>query len=640
MQYRSDIDGLRAVAVLPVILFHAGFGAFSGGFAGVDIFFVISGYLITGILLNDLEHNRFSLLNFYERRARRILPALFFVIIVCIPFAYLWLLPSQMVEFAQSILATIFFVSNIFFWNAGGYFNEAAEVRPLLHTWSLAVEEQFYLIFPILLWFLWRYARSRIFWCLVGISLVSFLLAEWGWQNKPGPNFYLAPTRAWELLAGSICALLLFGRVIGRASNILSAIGFGLILFSIFHYDESTPFPSRYTLAPVAGTALIILYSGPGTWVWRLLSLRPLVGIGLISYSAYLWHQPLFAFARLRSLTEPGEVTMAGLAILSLMLAWLTWRFVERPFRARGAGMFATRARVFVGSGAMACVLVVCGAYIVSSNGFTLRGDRALNLGDLDARVSINFGLTSECDEDRQPNNGCEREVLATTVLWGDSFAMHLAQGIEASAPDKALRQYALSSCSPILGLAPVGGERTKAWSLGCMEFNDSVFSILQKNDNIDLVVLSSSFEYVLNGKLTTRSGEIVDADIELVARQMLETVRQIQSTGARVVIVSPTPQSGWNIGHCVTRIALFKASDDRCNFEPRRDTKPLKLLRAIGDEVPVYWLDDDICEHGICYPYQDGVYLYRDRNHLSREGSAYLGRRFGWRDRFAEMAR
>lgn len=636
MKYRSDIDGLRAVAVLPVILFHAGFETFSGGFAGVDIFFVISGYLITTILLNDLDNDRFSLLNFYERRARRILPALFFVITVCIPFAYLWLLPSQLIEFANSVLATIFFASNIFFWSAGGYFSDVGEVRPLLHTWSLAVEEQFYLLFPLLLCFLWKRARSWIFWCLVAITVASFLLAEWGWQNKPSANFFLTPTRAWELLAGSICALVLFRRDFERSNSILSMIGLSMILFSIFQFDEATPFPSRYTLVPVLGTALVILFSRPGTWVWAALSIRPLIGIGLISYSAYLWHQPLFAFARLRSLTEPSTLVMTGLAVASLILAWLTWRYVEQPFRARGLPMFRSRNRIFIGSGAAATLLVICGAYIISSNGFTWRGDRSLNLGDLDARMSLNLGVVSECEG----RDGCDDQNAARTVLWGDSFAMHLAQGIIASAPDQPLRQYALSACAPILGVAPLGGDHTRAWSQGCMEFNDAVFSIVEKED-IDLVVLSSSFEFILDGKIITKDGKIVYApELELIAKQMLATIQRIQDTGARVVIVSPTPESGWNIGHCISRIALFNAEDDSCNFQPQRDTKPIELVELISGHVPVYALEGDICEDGTCYPYQDGVYLYRDKNHLSKEGSAYLGARHGWHQKFAEIAR
>ena len=208
MKYRAEIDGLRALAVVPVIFFHAGFELFSGGFVGVDVFFVISGYLITTILIEDLENQRFSLVNFYERRARRILPALFFVMFVCIPFAWMWMLPSQMKDFSQSLVAVSLFASNVLFWRESGYFDAAAEEKPLLHTWSLAVEEQYYVLFPIFLFLAWRYGKKRVFWMIVAMASISLLLSEWGWRNKATANFYLAPTRAWELFAGSIAAFI------------------------------------------------------------------------------------------------------------------------------------------------------------------------------------------------------------------------------------------------------------------------------------------------------------------------------------------------------------------------------------------------------------------------------------------------
>ena len=201
MKYRAEIDGLRALAVVPVILFHAGFELFSGGFVGVDVFFVISGYLITTILIEDIDNNRFSIVNFYDRRARRILPALFFVMLVCIPFAWMWMLPNQMNDFAKSLVAVTLFASNILFWRESGYFDAAAEEKPLLHTWSLAVEEQYYLLFPIFLILAWRFGKNRVFWMIVLMAAISLLLSEWGWRNQTTANFYLAPTRAWELFA-------------------------------------------------------------------------------------------------------------------------------------------------------------------------------------------------------------------------------------------------------------------------------------------------------------------------------------------------------------------------------------------------------------------------------------------------------
>ena len=332
MKYRAEIDGLRALAVVPVILFHAGFELFSGGFVGVDVFFVISGYLITTILIEDIENKRFSIVKFYERRARRILPALFFVMLVCIPFAWMWMLPSQMKDFSQSLVAVSLFASNILFWRESGYFDAAAEEKPLLHTWSLAVEEQYYVLFPIFLILAWRFGKNKVFWMIVVMAAISLLLSEWGWRNKATANFYLAPTRAWELFAGSIAAFVVQKQGV-QNNNPLALTGLLAILFSIFFYDETTPFPSLYALVPVLGVVLLVLYADKETIAARLLSNKGFVGIGLISYSAYLWHQPLFAFARIHSLERPSTVLMLALIFTSVLLAYLSWRYIEKPFR-------------------------------------------------------------------------------------------------------------------------------------------------------------------------------------------------------------------------------------------------------------------------------------------------------------------
>ena len=355
MIYRREIDGLRAIAVVPVILFHAGVTVFSGGYVGVDVFFVISGYLITSILIDELEQGNFSIARFYERRARRILPALFFVMLCCIPFAWMWMLPSELKDFSQSIAAVVFFASNVLYWREEGYFAPAAELKPLLHTWSLAVEEQYYLLFPVFLLFAWRFGRNRVFWSICLIAAISLAVSEWGWRNKASANFYLAPTRAWELLIGSMCTFWLSGRE-QCANNWLSLLGSAMVIFAIFYYNSATPFPSFYTLVPVLGTALIIVFAGTGTWTAKLLSMRCFVGIGLISFSAYLWHQPLFAFSRIRSINQPSPYLMTALAVLSLVLAYFSWRYVEKPFRNGQDSILPTRRAIFATSGAVAAI--------------------------------------------------------------------------------------------------------------------------------------------------------------------------------------------------------------------------------------------------------------------------------------------
>jgi peptidoglycan/LPS O-acetylase OafA/YrhL len=338
MNYRREIDGLRALAILPVILFHAGFELFSGGFVGVDVFLVISGYLITTIILAELEQEKFSIVNFYDRRARRILPALFLVMLVCIPFAWVLLTPADLNSFAKSLIAVLLFVSNIFFWRDGGYFETAAELKPLLHTWSLAVEEQFYFLFPLLLMFLGKLGKRWILATLIFVFLASFTLAQWGADAKPDASFYLLPTRGWELLIGSFAAFYL-SRVNRKElskglSDVLGWLGVTLILFAVFAFSKATPFPSLYALVPTLGSVLIILFATQQTTVGKFVGNNLFVGVGLISYSAYLWHQPVLAFARHWSKGLDQLLTLL-IVTLVFLISYFSWRFIEQPFRSK-----------------------------------------------------------------------------------------------------------------------------------------------------------------------------------------------------------------------------------------------------------------------------------------------------------------
>ncbi len=332
MNYRKEIDGLRAIAVIPVIFFHAGIKFFEGGFVGVDIFFVISGYLITSILIQDISNNNFSLINFYDRRIRRILPALFFVMLITIPFAWLWMMPTQMEGFSRSLIASTLFLSNILFWRERNYFEIGIEEKPLIHTWSLSIEEQYYLIFPIFLFYAWFFGRKKVFWIIVAISLISFLLSEWGWRNRPMANFFLTPTRTWELLVGSLTALYLSGQKT-KSNNFLSVLGLLFILISVFLYDKNTPFPSFYTLLPIIGVVLLIVYANEDTLIAKFLGNKVLVKIGLISYSLYLLHQPIFAFYRLSPFYMSEKLYYLPLILIALLISIFSWKYIEQPFR-------------------------------------------------------------------------------------------------------------------------------------------------------------------------------------------------------------------------------------------------------------------------------------------------------------------
>ena len=369
--YRREIDGLRALAILPVILFHGGFDPFRGGFVGVDVFFVISGYLITTIIVADVERGAFSIGRFYERRARRILPALFLVMLVSVPLAWFSLWPVDMREFCQSLIAVPLFGSNFLFWRQSGYFETATELKPLIHTWSLAVEEQFYLAFPLFLRFVPRLRQKRAVIIMTVTAVASFAAAQWMSIYAPAAGFYLIPSRAWELLIGVFAAFHLSGRPgMGQQGPLgegASALGLILILGSVFAYDRNIPFPGLYALAPTCGTALVIVFATSETRIGRLLGNRILVGIGLISYSAYLWHQPLFAFARHLHLLD-GNRWIAVLAMLaSFALAFVSYVAVELPFRDRN---MVSLARVIGLSLAVSVVLMTFGGIGAGTFGF------------------------------------------------------------------------------------------------------------------------------------------------------------------------------------------------------------------------------------------------------------------------------
>jgi peptidoglycan/LPS O-acetylase OafA/YrhL len=499
MKYRQEIDGLRALAVVPVILFHAGFKTFSGGFVGVDIFFVISGFLITGILISDLEQGSYSILRFYERRARRILPALFFVILCCIPFAWLWMIPGQFKSFERSIIAVVIFASNILFWREDNYFAAIAETKPLLHTWSLAVEEQYYLLFPILLALFWKFGRRALLIGIVSISLISLALTEWGWRNAPSANFYLIPFRAWELFAGSICAFIVSGRALA-GNNLLSAIGLLLILFSIFLFDGTTPFPSLYALAPVVGTALIVVYAREGTHVASLLRMKVFVGIGLVSYSAYLWHQPLFAFARIRLGTTPPEWLMLLLAFLSLGLAYFSWRFIEQPFRRGPNPLLRSRPAVF-GASAAACAVLVLLALTLRNTDYYFAGrseQQKYYFSFLDYNKTFEFVAAyrePQCFYGATQNSfSVYRSDIClkmdqgrpNVLLIGDSHGAHLWHGLSKTFPDINFLQATASGCKPLF---PFNGEKR------CRDLMEYIWTKFLPKNEINSVVIAGRWQ-------------------------------------------------------------------------------------------------------------------------------------------------
>ena len=345
--YRSEIDGLRAVAVTAVVLNHAGFGFVSGGFLGVDVFFVISGYLITGIIVRECSAGTFSLVGFYERRVRRILPALGAVILVVTPAAWVILTPAQLKQYGQSVASVALFSSNLLFWQQSGYFDVAAELKPLLNTWSLAVEEQFYLLFPLLLIALRKFGKRLQVGVLLTLAVGSLMYSQIGAMNDWASNFYLLPSRAWELLLG--VALALIGANENRPApevmrQAISLCALAALVLSLVLLGQEDSLPGFLSLIPVLSTVALLWSGGPGTLAYRLLTLRPLTTVGLMSYSIYLWHQPLFALARHATRSDLNLASAIFLLVATVLLSSITYRLVERPFRKRS---WLSRTRIF-----------------------------------------------------------------------------------------------------------------------------------------------------------------------------------------------------------------------------------------------------------------------------------------------------
>jgi peptidoglycan/LPS O-acetylase OafA/YrhL len=628
LKYRAEIDGLRALAVIPVILFHAGFELFSGGFVGVDVFFVISGYLITTILINDLDKNRFSIVNFYERRARRILPALFFVIFVTSIVSYFYLMPTDLREYARSLIYVIGFLSNVFFWKESDYFATESELTPLLHMWSLAVEEQYYVIFPIFLILTWRFGKNKVFWIIVAFALISLALSEWGWRNKATANFYLAPTRAWELFAGSISAFIVQKRG-ERANNILSMFGLAAIIFAIFFYDKNTPFPSVYALVPVLGVVLIILFAQKNTFSAKILSNKLVVGIGLISYSAYLIHQPLFALVRHNLGVNLEQGVSLALILLTLVLAVFSWRFVEQPFRSKNR---FGRKFVFSSSLLIAMLFVLFSLLVIYTDGAKYRfldfPDKPLPWKDIKChgakQISVYSDPVSKC------LGGDSNGVSGDIYLVGDSHSAQLTFALKNVANNRERDFYFINT----------EDKEDYPYSF----WNKSVSSdrllehILNVADEGDIFV--TSFH---RGRLNDRRDSHIkigskvenNKKPELFYENLVKYIPRFSQRGINVFLVKDGPllaDKDTSLEACMYKYTL--GEKDVCPIEISQDTNTRNTQSILFDSLsekfnnvvsldylPILYGTNDVFSPIS----KEGVYLMFDRHHLTEDASLRL---------------
>lgn len=658
MKYRREIDGLRAIAVLPVILFHAGFEIFSGGYIGVDVFFVISGYLITTIILKEKTNGTFTIARFYARRARRILPALIVVMLACIPFAWIMLLPSQFADFSESLVAVVLFASNILFWSEHGYFSPAAEVKPLLHTWSLAVEEQYYLFFPVFMIIFWRIGKFNIA-CLVALCCAaSFGLAEYASHYHPIANFFLTPMRAWELLAGSLTAFLLDKRD-PKSSNLLSLAGLGMIITAIFIYDSATRWPSAYSLVPVIGTTLIILFTTPSTVTYKILAIRGLVGIGLISYSAYLWHQPLFAFARTQLISEPPQTLMSVLAIATILIAWLSWRYVETPFRHASLKASSNTQHSFAAI-SLSAVLVGIGLFGFLSHGVPSRIESSILKvleAKEDANPKRNSCLINDPADTPPPKAECwlNKSPNKSTVILGDSHADSISHELSLALQsfDLNIQQYTYGGCIPISGLRRLDA----TLSHKCAGYNSAIFDWLSASKNIDTVLLLARWTLYFEGTYFKNEMGAVERDssgvmfskhagVDLnaadgkgprkmrVRKAIKKHVQALLALGKNVIIVYSIPEAGWNVPETMAKQALARGKlatlDTSLDVFLKRNSSTFHML-ASTEHPNLYHFHP---HNFLCSEHtrrclnadENGVY-YMDGNHLSNSGARLISK-------------
>lgn len=616
LRYRPEIDGLRALAVLSVIFFHAGFQLFRGGFIGVDIFFVISGYLITTIILAELENGGFSLLNFYERRARRILPALYVVMAVCLPVAWLWLMPSDLEEFLNSAMAVLVFASNIFFWHQSDYFDVATELKPLLHTWSLGIEEQFYVLFPIGLLWAWRLGRKKVVGLLAIVSLLSLGLAHHGAHSHPTAAFFLLPTRGWELAMGALIAFYLEGKERAHFPWALyqtfSLVGLGLITYGVLALSKETAFPGLSALIPTVGAGLLILFASPETLVGRFLMNRVLVGVGLVSYSAYLWHHPLLAFARHRSLTEPNEVVVISLVGLTFALAYLTWRYVEMPFRRKEIVPTSRLWRYALASAIVMAVSTASLKLTVSDP----RSDIASNMEKLYRFHTCFLGqsqtfetlLQNDCHLAKSstlPVNSRQPGLSRRYVLFGDSVAAHLYPGLVSVAGEPAIIQLTAGVCKA------VRSERDQR----CNDFYDWFVNDYVPNNRTDTIIISSDWlsEYKRVGENTFRE--------RLWA--LFEKLK-----GHRVVVYSQAASLSVDMRRYAHKLRTFSMEVPE---DLTVDTENLAAVNAtLREETAQFGFDFiDISQlfssRDQCVVANHGVFYFWDKLHLTLAGSVLV---------------
>lgn len=626
-KYRPDIDGLRAVAVLSVVGFHAFPEVIRGGFVGVDVFFVISGYLISTIILTNLTRGSFSFTEFYSRRVRRIFPALAAVLMFCLVAGWFLLLAEEYRLLGKHVAAGAGFISNFALWRESGYFDAAAEMKPLLHLWSLGIEEQFYIVWPLLLWLCWK-KRWSFATATLGIAILSFAVNILTYRKSVIANFYSPQSRFWELLIGAGLAYIVLNRDalstrLGpwrqsrltrlATPDMLSVLGGLLIVLAVGLLSKSRHFPGFWALLPTLGAAFII-HAGPEALVNRRLLSHPLmVWFGLISFPLYLWHWPLLAFPRIIDGDTPSLVVRCGAIVASVALAWLTFRFIERPLRFGGNA----RAKTMALAGAL---LLLAGAGLGI---FMQKGMPARSINDFGAIKAGSFGHDAFFDHMAAISKTCTDKSLSTTallyeghircmqtkvdrpidmVVLGDSHAEHLFPGLAEALPGRNVA-YHIMAATPVLGIKDY----------------EAIFRAVMNEPAIRTVLLGAHWKTRKPGLPRGRSFD----------NDLTTTIQALQGAGKTVLLIDDIPDYGFQPARC--KAARVSGGTRPCS-EPadvfaRTLAAYLPSLEAVAAATGVRLLriGPEFCRDGLCSMERDGALLYRDENHLNLEGSRFV---------------
>ncbi len=645
--YRRDIDGLRALAIIPVVLYHAGIPGFGGGFVGVDIFFVISGFLMASLISKEIAKGEFSLIRFYERRIRRIFPALFAVLATSSVAAWFLLMPAEFAYFARSLKAAALFTSNIQFDKESGYFDIGAQMKPLLHTWSLAVEEQFYILFPLLLLVLNRFAQRYIAPILAGLLAVSFMASTWTLFRSQPDAFYLLQFRGWELLLGALLALGVLP--VPKQSRVragLASAGVLLIAIAVFGFSERTLFPGPAALLPCLGAALVIHARdelGPAS---RVLQSRPMVFVGLISYSLYLWHWPLIVFSREVTGRELSPMQGGLIVLASLALAIISWRFIERPFRGRGS--LVKRSPLFAGALTVVIAAAGLGDYVAHHGGVP---------GRLPADVQRVYASTYDQSRFSLPPCFAESDTAARSaadiragklcplgpedvakpafLVWGDSHSGAMAPAIDAAAKQVGISGLFAghSSCPPLpeVQLTPRGDTEL------CGDFNGAVHDLI-KAQHIPLVFLVAYWPKYVHDAEMPNEGPYFDPSVPppledrsaLVVQSMDRLIAELTKQGTKVVLVSDVPEMGRYMPEAVAKAMMQGTSTEVApplEYIKKRQALSHVILSRVAAKYGATIIDPlpAICSSDRCDAVRNGLPLYKDADHLTATFAATL---------------